>query len=103
ELNPQYVRGITPPARQVTVRVPRGRGEQVAARFDSLPATERVTFLDHYVARGQTLSEIARRYRVTVAMIQSANPTLRAHALRVGQRLIIPVSGRIVPANAWSM
>jgi peptidoglycan lytic transglycosylase D len=103
ELNPQFVRGITPPARQVTVRVPRGRGAQVASRFDSLPATERVTFLDHYVARGQTLSEIARRYRVSVTMIQSANPQLRPHALRVGQRIIIPVSGRIVPTAAWSV
>jgi peptidoglycan lytic transglycosylase D len=103
ELNPQFVRGITPPARQVTVRVPRGRGAQVASRFDSLPATERVTFLDHYVARGQTLSEIARRYRVSVTMIQSANPQLRAHSLRVGQRIIIPVSGRVVPAAAWSV
>jgi membrane-bound lytic murein transglycosylase D len=103
ELNPRFVRGITPPGREVTVRVPRGRGVLVATRFDTLPATERVTFLDHYVARGQTLSEIARRYRVTVTMIQGANPQLRAHALRIGQRIMIPVSGRIVPASAWSI
>ncbi len=103
ELNPRFVRGITPPGREVTVRVPRGRGVLVATRFDTLPATERVTFLDHYVARGQTLSEIARRYRVTVTMIQSANPQLRSHSLRIGQRIIIPVSGRIVPASAWSV
>jgi len=103
ELNPRFVRGITPPGHEVTVRVPRGRGALVAIRYDTLPATERVTFLDHYVARGQTLSEIARRYRVTVAMIQSANPRLRPHALRIGQRIIIPVSGRIVPASAWSV
>lgn len=103
ELNPRFVRGITPPGREVTVRVPRGRGALAAARYDTLPATERVTFLDHYVARGQTLSEIARRYRVTVTMIQSANPQLRPHALRVGQRIMIPVSGRIVPASAWSV
>src|SRR5437870_1625357 len=38
ELNPQLVRGITPPARSVVVRVPRGRGTVVAERFDSLPA-----------------------------------------------------------------
>lgn len=103
ELNPRFVRGITPPGREVTVRVPRGRGALAAARYDTLPATERVTFLDHYVARGQTLSEIARRYHVTVTMIQSANPRLRPHALRVGQRIMIPVSGRIVPASAWSV
>ena len=36
-------------------------------------------------------------------MIQGANPQLRAHSLRIGQRIIIPVSGRIVPASAWSV
>jgi len=103
ELNPQFVRGITPPARTVVVRVPRGRGTQVAERYDSLPVTDRITFVDHYVARGQTLTEIARRYRVSVAMIQGANPRLAAHALRVGQRIVIPMSGRVVPASAWSV
>src|SRR5438309_313083 len=103
ELNPQFVRGITPPARSVVVRVPRGRGTLAAMRFDSLPATDRITFVDHYVGRGQTLSDIARRYRVSVALLQSANPTLRPHALRVGQRIIVPMSGRVVPLSAWSV
>src|SRR5213594_3396955 len=103
ELNPQFVRGITPPARTVVVRVPRGRGTLVAERFDSLPVTERITFVDHYVARGQTLSDIAKRYHVSVAMIEGANPLLHAHSLRVGQRVIIPMSGRVVPLSAWSV
>src|SRR5881296_1910650 len=103
DLNPQFVRGITPPARSVVVRVPRGRGTLVAERFDSLPVTERITFVDHYVARGQTLSDIAKRYHVSVAMIEGANPRLHAHALRVGQRVIIPMSGRVVPLSAWSV
>jgi len=103
ELNPQFVRGITPPARSVVVRVPRGRGTLAAMRFDSLPATDRITFVDHYVGRGQTLSDIARRYRVSVALLQSANPSLRPHALRVGQRIIVPMSGRVVPLSAWSV
>src|SRR5437879_849205 len=103
ELNPQFVRGVTPPGRVVVLRVPRGRGTHVAERYDSLPVTERITFVDHSVSRGQTLSEIAKRYRVNVAMIESANPRLKAHALRVGQRIIIPMSGRVVPAAAWSI
>src|SRR5205814_1145303 len=128
ELNPQYVRGVTPPGRSVVVRVPRGRGTLVAVRYDSLPITERITFVDHYVSRGQTnvirydslpiteritfvdhyvsrgqtLSDIAKRYRVTLAMLEGANPRIRAHALRVGQRIIVPMSGRIVPAGAWA-
>src|SRR5207253_2595290 len=62
-----------------------------------------ITFVDHYVSRGQTLSDIAKRYRASVTMIEGANPRIKAHALRVGQRLIIPMSGRVVPASAWSL
>src|SRR2546421_730584 len=42
DLNPQFVRGVTPPGRSVVVRVPRGHGTQVAERYDSLPVTERI-------------------------------------------------------------
>ena len=102
ELNPHFVRGVTPPGRAVTVRVPRGSGGRVAERYADLPITDRVTFVDHYIARGETLSEVARRYRVSQAMILAANPRLRPRALRVGQRVIVPMSGRIVPPSAWS-
>jgi membrane-bound lytic murein transglycosylase D len=102
ELNPQFVRGVTPPGREVTVRIPRGRGTLVAERFDTLPVTDRITFVDHYVTRGQTLSDIAKQYRVSVSMIQGANPSLKPRTLRVGQRLVIPMSGRVVPRAAWN-
>jgi membrane-bound lytic murein transglycosylase D len=102
ELNPQFVRGITPPQRTVIVRVPRGKGARVAERYADLPINERVTFVDHYVTSGQTLSGIAQRYKVTVTMLQAANPHLKAHALRIGQRIIVPMSGRVVPRGAWS-
>jgi len=39
---------------------------------------------------------------VTVTMLQAANPHLRSHALRIGQRVIVPMSGRVVPRGAWS-
>src|ERR1041384_6573345 len=103
ELNPQYVRGITPPGKDAVVRVPRGSGAQVAQRYADLPVNERVTFVDHYVTAGQTLSGIAQRYQVTVTMIQAANPRLKSHALKVGQRVIVPMSGRVVPRGAWSV
>lgn len=98
ELNPQFVRGVTPPGRQVVVRVPRARGEATALRYAALPASERVTHVEHYVARGETLSEIARQYRVSVAVVHSSNPGVQARRLRVGQRLVIPLSGRSASA-----
>jgi membrane-bound lytic murein transglycosylase D len=92
ELNPQYFRGVTPPRREAIVRVPRGSGAVVAQRYAELPVRERVNFLEHRVASGETLSEIGQRYRVSVSLMQAANPGIKARALRVGARLKIPVS-----------
>ena len=43
----------------------------------------------HVIERGDTLSEIAERYRVSTAMLRSANG-LRGDRIRVGQVLLIP-------------
>lgn len=91
ELNPHYFRGVTPPGRTSVVRVPRGRGAAVARRYADLPPNERVTFLDHVVRRGETLSGIGRRYGVSVRLLMAANPRVNPRSLRVGSRLTIPV------------
>jgi membrane-bound lytic murein transglycosylase D len=92
ELNPHLFRGVTPPNRPVIVRVPRGSGSLVAQRWSELPADERVTVIDHMIARGETIGGIAKRYHVDVSYILAANPKVRSKALKVGQRLMIPVS-----------
>jgi membrane-bound lytic murein transglycosylase D len=93
ELNPQFVRGVTPPRRAVLVRVPAGAGPVVAHRWAELPASERVSFLEHRVARGETLSGIAQRYRVSTSLLMAANPGVKPTRLRVGYRLTVPLSG----------
>ncbi len=44
----------------------------------------------HKVAPGETLSEISRRYGVTVQALQSANGGLNPKKLRAGQTLVVP-------------
>ncbi|HEY2824657.1 MAG TPA: transglycosylase SLT domain-containing protein, partial [Gemmatimonadales bacterium] len=92
ELNPQFFRGVTPPKREVIVRVPRGSGPRVSARYAELPSRERVAVVDHVVARGETLGLIAKHFGLSVGLIESANLGLSPTRLRVGQHLIIPVS-----------
>jgi membrane-bound lytic murein transglycosylase D len=93
DLNPQYVRRVTPPGRASIVRVPRGVGVTVARRYTELPADERVTFVYHRVRRGETLSGIGSRYRVSVRLLRAANNNVHPRRLRIGQRLVIPING----------
>ena len=90
-LNPQYVRGITPPGRASTLRVPAGRGEQFAVAYARIPPEERVTLIMHRVAEGETLSHIAIQYGVRVVEIEAANPGIRPRYLQIGRTLTVPL------------
>ncbi|HEU5357497.1 MAG TPA: LysM peptidoglycan-binding domain-containing protein [Gemmatimonadales bacterium] len=93
ELNPEYLRMATPPRTASVVRIPSGTGVQVAERYADLPASKRLTFREHFVERGETLGHIARVNHVTIEDIRLANPRIDPRRLRLGSRLIIPVSG----------
>ena len=104
ELNPQYLRLATPPG------VPLGRPDPGGARPDhaggvrsSCRPTRRITFLEHTVARGQTLSGIAARYGVSTRLVIEANPRVRGRKLRPGQRIIVPTGGAISTSVARRM
>ncbi|UCF40651.1 MAG: transglycosylase SLT domain-containing protein [Gemmatimonadota bacterium] len=92
ELNPHYVRGVTPPRQSSIVRVPRGSGPAVLQRYAELPVNERVNFIEHIVRRGETLGGIGQRYGVGVSLIRAANNYVDPRRLRIGQHLVIPVS-----------
>lgn len=55
----------------------------------SAPALSRGPGYEHVVEQGQTLSEIARGYGVSVAKIKAANG-LKNDNLRIGQKLFVP-------------
>ena len=90
ELNPQLVLGLTPAGTSTTVRLPRGFGKGFPERFAAIPPDRRVSFVEHTVASGETLSQIARNYRVSLDRLQSANPAVEPRRMRVGTRLVIP-------------
>ena len=103
DLNPQYLRLVTPPDTRAIVLVPPGMGERTQLAFNDLPARERVTFREHVVARGQTASGIARRYEVSLTALYEANPRIRSRSLQIGQRLVIPVGGAMSTVVARSV
>ena len=103
ELNPQYLRLTTPPGTRSLVRLPPGRGPATIAAYAELPPRRRVTFVEHFVARGETMSGIALRYRVSQAMLAAANPRVNSRRLRINQRLVVPTGGVLSTSVARRM
>ena len=64
----------------------RGEFRPKSSRRSTRPGQPRI----HVVAKGQTLGGIARRYRVSVDAICTANGVQRNRPIRTEQRLIIP-------------
>jgi membrane-bound lytic murein transglycosylase D len=101
-LNPQYPRRVTPPDGAAEVRVPKGQSATFVTAYAQVPPSERVTWLEHVVTRGQTLSHIAERYGVSVTAIRATNNNVNPKRLQIGQKLIIPRSGRATTRLASS-
>ena len=63
----------------------------------SLPVSQRYAAqrpdVYHRVRRGETLSGIAERYRVSVSSLMALNTLRNRNLIRIGQTLILPVSG----------
>jgi membrane-bound lytic murein transglycosylase D len=93
DLNPHLIRGITPPGRTWEVRVPVGRRGAVLSNLERAVEELRVATVTHRVARGETLTHIARRHGVGVGTLRAANPGVNPNRLQVGQRLQVPVGG----------
>ncbi|HUI27523.1 MAG TPA: transglycosylase SLT domain-containing protein [Candidatus Kryptonia bacterium] len=99
ELNPALRRGVTPP-QGYTVRVPKGtkavvqialaRMHHDAAQVMPAPRTRTTAVARTYkVRRGETLTAVAKRHRVSVASLKQAN-RLRSDRIAAGRALRIP-------------
>jgi membrane-bound lytic murein transglycosylase D len=91
-LNPQLLRLVTPPTADFELRLPEGTAEHFEAEIAMIPPENWVSWRQHRVIDGDTLSEIAKRYRVTTASVADANGLDPKALLPLGQKLIIPAS-----------
>jgi len=89
-LNPVLLRNVTPNDPQFELKLPAGLGQKFEENIQQVPVEKWTSWRLHTVEAGETLGEIARHYRVTVAAIDSANH-LEAHAaLSAGFLLNVP-------------
>lgn len=77
ELNPEILRGMTPPKDSFTVRVPIGSGASFDSAFAALPTEERTAWTRATTKKGETLSQLARRAGVSTKELRWYNPSLR--------------------------
>lgn len=93
-LNPE-LRHKSTPENEYLLKIPVGLSEQILASVDALPRyiPEAASYVTHYVRRGETLSEIAERYRTSVRAIARLTGLRSVNFIRPGQRLKIPVRG----------
>ena len=96
ELNPELTRGVTPREYpEYALKVPPGKSALLKRCLANLPPEKRLTLQHHRVKKGETLSVIAAKYSVPIRAIAQINRIRNIHRIRMGQDLIIPVSGRI--------
>jgi membrane-bound lytic murein transglycosylase D len=99
ELNSHVLRWTTPPDDpEFELILPVGYSDKFNEKVAALPDNKRVLFRYHSVRKGETLGLIARRYGTSVADLSQANSISAKKPLRVGQELMIPLSG-VAPAR----
>ncbi|MFH1335916.1 MAG: LysM peptidoglycan-binding domain-containing protein [Candidatus Zixiibacteriota bacterium] len=100
ELNPELLRGVTPPnVRGYNLRIPMGTKETFSQAFENYDAQASGLFVEHEVSKGQTLSYLSCKYGVPVSVIQEVNGLTNSNRLSVGQHLVIPANGSVAERN----
>jgi membrane-bound lytic murein transglycosylase D len=103
ELNPSLRYKATPNYRY-TLNIPAESSQMFLANLEQIPQWKppQRAYVVHRVRFGETLSGIAMKYRVPVRRIVRANGLRSARWIRAGQRLKIPLRGRIILASHTS-
>jgi len=91
DLNPAIRRWCTPPGvKNFVLNIPSGAKELFWSNYKNIPDQKKRSWVRHRVRSGETLSEIARKYGTTIAIVKSQNH-IRGTLIRAGQYLVIPV------------
>jgi membrane-bound lytic murein transglycosylase D len=96
--NPALNQWATPPLGPHQLHVPATVAETAQDALSAVPVEERVQWLRVKVGSGETLSDLARRYRTDVDTLRSIN-RLTSNRLRAGQVVTVP-QARALPGAA---
>ena len=91
-LNPQLLRLVTPADSDFVLRLPEGTSERFFAEIAAVPPEKWVSWRRYKVEEGETLSGVAKKYRISPTEIANANDLPLSVPLEQGQKLIIPAA-----------
>jgi membrane-bound lytic murein transglycosylase D len=98
DLNPHFLRGVTPPGKPSQVRLPVGAAANFGTQFEALPEEARESFTKVTTKKGQTLASIAKGRNVNARILSWYNPSLSpTKRLPVGRVVLIP-AGHVIAA-----
>jgi membrane-bound lytic murein transglycosylase D len=91
-LNPSLLRLATPDDPRFELHLPVGTAQKFSNEIADIPAEKWVSWRRHRVEPGETLTSLAKKYKVTAAAIAAANSLGGSTALSAGDKLIIPAA-----------
>src|SRR5215813_5302203 len=91
-LNPSLLRLATPDDPGFELHLPVGTAQKFSAEIADIPSEKWVSWRRHRVEPGETLTSLAKKYKVTAAAIAAANSLGGSTALSAGDKLIIPAT-----------
>ncbi|MGI9228386.1 MAG: LysM peptidoglycan-binding domain-containing protein [Gammaproteobacteria bacterium] len=90
-LNPGYNSWATAPDGLHRILVPVAHKDHFMTAVSALPKRDRLSWHPHTVKRGETLGEIASRYRTSVTDLRDTN-NINGSVIQVGSSLLVPVA-----------
>jgi len=105
ELNPELSRWCTPPNfPDYEIKIPFGKKELFLKNFEILYPGEKFQFKTHMVQKGDTLSKIAKLYRIDPEPILEINRLNKKSQLSIGMNLLIPLpKGKEIKPTSTAM
>ncbi|UCF65062.1 MAG: LysM peptidoglycan-binding domain-containing protein [bacterium] len=90
KLNPGLLRWCTPPdLDEWVLNIPKDTREDFLVNYAKVPDDQKFTYINHLIRQGETLSEISRKYGVSITEIKRFNK-IRGTMIRTGHYLVIP-------------
>jgi membrane-bound lytic murein transglycosylase D len=95
KLNPELLHWFTPPDYpDYEIKIPAGTASNFEKNFSRIPRPERLRFHRHRIRPGETLWEIARRYKTRVKLIVYLNDLKNPRLIRAGRTIVVPVRAK---------